>query len=389
MSATKIIHSIPCDPLTGAISVPVYQTSIFVQDAPGVNKGFDYGRSNNPTRKALEDIVSKLENGDASFAFSTGMAAIDAVLRLLVPGDEIIAIEDIYGGTYRLFNEVYEKLGVKITYVDTTDVENVANQISSKTKFVWLETPTNPTLKISDIREIAKIAKSVNALLIVDNTFACPIAQQPLELGADIVVHSGTKYIGGHSDLVSGFVVTKTPELSEKIEFFQNACGAVLGPWDCFLCIRGIETLELRFKKQCENAFEVARFLENHEAIQEVYYPGLTTHKNHEIAKEQQNGLYGGIVSFVLKDDTIDAANTVVTSTQYFKLAVSLGGAKSLICHPPQMTHTALSRERLLQSGIKDSLVRLSLGIEDVEDLIEDLKQAFIKHKQNKHHVKQ
>lgn len=391
MSATKIIHSIPSDPLTGAISVPVYQTSTFIQEAPGVNKGFDYARSNNPTRKVLEDVVAQLEGGDAGFAFSTGLAAIDAVLKLLSVGDEILAVDDIYGGAYRLFTHVYEKLGIKITYVDTTDAENVANAISSKTKLIWIESPTNPTLKVSDIQEISKIAKSVNAYLVVDNTFASPIAQQPISLGADIVIHSGTKYIGGHSDLVAGLVVTKTQDLSEKIKFIQNASGGVLGPWDCFLTIRGIETLELRYKKQCDNAFAVAAFLVNHNAVQEVYFPGLVTHKNHDIAKRQQNGLFGGIVSFTLKEDTQEAANQFVTSTNYFKLAESLGGVKSLLCHPPQMTHASVPRERRLQAGIKDSLIRLSCGIEDAEDLINDLNQAFNKvHKlKEKRYVKQ
>ncbi len=377
MSATNIIHSIPSDPLTGAISVPVYQTSTFVQEAPGLNKGFDYARSNNPTRKVLEDVVAQLEGGDSAFAFATGLAAIDAVLKLLSAGDEIIAVDDIYGGAYRLFTHVYEKLGIKVHYVDTTDAENVANVISSKTKLVWIESPTNPTLKVSDIQEISKIAKSVNALLVVDNTFASPIAQKPIALGADIIIHSGTKYIGGHSDLVAGLVVTKTKELSKKLKFVQNASGGILGPWDCFLTIRGIETLELRYRKQCDNAFAVAAFLANHEAVENVYFPGLVSHKNHDVAKRQQNGLFGGIVSFTLKEDTQEAANKFVTNTTYFKLAESLGGVKSLLCHPPQMTHASIPREKRLQSGIKDSLIRLSCGIEDSEDLINDLSQAF------------
>lgn len=377
MSATNIIHSIPSDPLTGAISVPVYQTSTFVQEAPGLNKGFDYARSNNPTRKVLEDVVAQLEGGHSAFAFATGLAAIDAVLKLLSAGDEIIAVDDIYGGAYRLFTHVYEKLGVKVHYVDTTDAENVANVISSKTKLVWIESPTNPTLKVSDIQEISKIAKSVNALLVVDNTFASPIAQKPIALGADIIIHSGTKYIGGHSDLVAGLVVTRTKELSEKLKFVQNASGGILGPWDCFLTIRGIETLELRYRKQCDNAFAVAAFLANHEAVENVYFPGLVSHKNHDVAKRQQNGLFGGIVSFTLKEDTQEAANKFVTNTTYFKLAESLGGVKSLLCHPPQMTHASIPREKRLQSGIKDSLIRLSCGIEDSEDLINDLSQAF------------
>lgn len=379
MSATKIIHSVPSDPLTGAISVPVYQTSTFIQDAPGVNKGFDYARSNNPTRKALEDLVAKLENGHAAFAFATGLAAIDAVLKQLSAGDEIIAVDDIYGGAYRLFTHVYQKLGIDIKYVDTTDAENVAKAISSKTKLIWIESPTNPTLKVSDIEAIGQIAKHSGALLVVDNTFASPIAQNPLDLGADIIIHSGTKYIGGHSDLVAGLVVTKTPELSEKIKFIQNASGGILGPWDCFLTIRGIETLDLRYRKQCENALKVARFLASHEAVEKVYYPGLEGHKNHEIAKRQQNGLFGGVVSFSLKEDHQEAANAFVTQTEYFKLAESLGGVKSLLCHPAQMTHASIPREKRLQSGIQDSLIRLSCGIEEAEDLIADLAYTFQK----------
>ncbi len=379
MSATKIIHSIPSDPLTGAISVPVYQTSTFIQEAPGVNKGYDYARSNNPTRKALEDIVAKLEGGNAAFAFGTGLAAIDAVLKQLSAGDEIVAVDDIYGGAYRLFTHVYEKLGIHVRYVDTTDVENVAHAVTSKTKLIWIESPTNPTLKVSDISAIATIAKSVDALLVVDNTFASPIAQQPLALGADIVIHSGTKYIGGHSDLVAGLVVTKTQDLSDRLKFIQNASGGILGPWDCFLTIRGIETLDIRYRKQCENAQRVAAFLVHHEAVSEVYFPGLESHKNHEIAKRQQNGLFGGIVSFTLKDDTVAAANAFVTSTDDFKLAESLGGVKSLLCHPPQMTHASIPRERRIEAGIKDSLVRLSCGIENADDLIKDLELAFNK----------
>jgi len=377
MSATKIIHSIPSDPLTGAISVPVYQTSTFIQEAPGVNKGFDYARSNNPTRKVLEDVVAQLENGHSGFAFATGLAAIDSVLKLLSVGDEIVAVDDIYGGAYRLFTHVYEKLGIKVNYVDATEVENVANAVSKKTKLIWIESPTNPTLKISDIEAISKVAKSVNALLVVDNTFASSIAQKPIDLGADIVIHSGTKYIGGHSDLVAGLVITNTKELSEKIKFFQNASGGILGPWDCFLTIRGIETLDIRYKKQCENALKVALFLESQASVSTVHYPGLKTHKNYEIAKKQQNGLFGGIISFSLKNDTQEAAVKFVTNTKYFKLAESLGGVKSLLCHPAQMTHASIPREIRLNAGINDSLIRLSCGIEDAEDLINDLSEAF------------
>lgn len=378
---TDIIHSVPVDPLTGSISVPVYQTSTFVQEAPGVHKGYDYARSNNPTRKALEDIVAKLEGGDNAFAFATGLAAIDAVAKLLSSGDEIIAVDDIYGGAYRLFTHIYEKLGIKIHYVDTTDAENILEFINEKTKFIWIESPTNPTLKVTDIQKIADIAKPFGALVVVDNTFASPVAQLPFELGADIIIHSATKYIAGHSDLVAGLVVTKTPELSEKIKFIQNATGGILGPWDCFLTIRGIETLELRVRKQSENASKIAEYLTTRQEIDKVYYPGLTTHKNHEIAKKQQNGLFGGVISFSLKEDTVDAANQFVTSTNYFKLAESLGGVKSLLCHPAQMTHASIPREKRLSSGIQDSLIRLSCGIEDADDLIKDIEAALEKSK--------
>ncbi|MBK9459569.1 MAG: PLP-dependent transferase [Chitinophagales bacterium] len=376
---TAIIHSVPVDPQTGSISVPIYQTATYVQEAPGVNKGYDYGRSNNPTRKALEDIVAQLENGVAAYAFATGLAAIDAVLKLLSAGDEIVAVDDIYGGAYRLFTHVYQKFGITVHYVDTTDVENVIDYITPKTKLVWLESPTNPTLKISDIKKIAAIAHAQNAWVVVDNTFASPIAQQPLELGADIVVHSGTKYLGGHSDLVAGLVVLKTQTLADQIKFIQNASGGILGPQDCWLLIRGIETLTLRVEKQCRTALSVAQFLTTCPEVDKVYYPGLASHKNHHIAQQQQQGLYGGVISFTLKNDTEQNALKVVTATQYFKLAESLGGVKSLICHPAQMTHKSIPQAKRHQSGVADSLIRLSCGIEDTEDLIEDLEQAFKK----------
>lgn len=377
MSNTKIIHAIPGDPLTGAISVPVYQTSTFVQQAPGVNKGFDYARSNNPTRKVLEDLVAALEEGDAGFAFATGLAAIDAVLKLLSAGDEIVAVDDIYGGAYRLFTHVYEKFGINVKYVDTTDLSKVRGAVTDKTRFIWVESPTNPTLKVSDLEGLARISKECGALLVVDNTFASPVAQKPITLGADIVVHSGTKYLGGHSDLVAGLVVSASRELSEKIKFNQNASGGVLGPWDSFLTIRGIETLALRYSKQSENGLRVARYLLTHPEVDQVYYPGLESHPNHLIARSQQKGLYGGVVSFSLKDDTVEAANRFVTNTSYFKLAESLGGVKSLLCHPAQMTHASIPAEKRKRSGIRDSLIRLSCGIEESEDLVKDLEQAF------------
>lgn len=377
-NATQLIHSIPVDALTGAISVPIYQTSTYVQEAPGVNKGYDYARTNNPTRATLENIIAELEKGTVGIAFGSGLAAIDAVVKLLKAGDEILAVDDIYGGAFRLFTHIYEKFGITVNYVDTTDAENVFNAITPNTKLIWLETPTNPTLKVSDIEAIAKIAKANTCLLCVDNTFASPAVQQPLSLGADIVVHSATKYLGGHSDLIAGLVVTKEKELGEKIKFIQNASGAILSPFDSWLVIRGIETLPLRIKQHCINAQAVAEFLQTHPAVDKVYYPGLKNHFNHAIAAKQSTG-FGGIVSFTLKNDTEKAATAFVTSTKYFKLAESLGGVKSLLCHPAQMTHKSIPAEKRRAAGVADSLIRLSVGLEEVPDLITDLENAFKK----------
>jgi cystathionine beta-lyase len=377
-SATQLIHSIPTDPLTGALSVPIYQTSTFEQEAPGVNRGYDYARSGNPTRAALETLVATLEKGAAAAAFGSGLAAIDAVVKLLKTGDEILAVDDIYGGAFRLFTQVYEKFGISVNYVDTTEVENVFNAITPNTRLIWLETPTNPTLKVSDIEAIGKIAKAHSILLCVDNTFASPALQQPLALGADLVVHSATKYLGGHSDLIAGIVVAKTKELGEKIKFLQNATGAILGPFDSWLVIRGIETLHLRVQQHCRNAQVIAEFLETHPAVEKVFYPGLPSHPNHAIAKKQATG-FGGIVSFTLKRVTQDSAVQFVTSTQYFKLAESLGGIKSLISHPANMTHKSIPAEKRKAAGVSDSLIRLSVGLEDAPDLILDLAQAFQK----------
>jgi cysteine-S-conjugate beta-lyase len=377
-NATQLLQSIPVDPLTGAISVPIYQTSTFVQEAPGVNKGFDYARTNNPTRAILEQIIAQLEKGAVGIAFGSGLAAIDAVVKLLKAGDEILAVDDLYGGAFRLFRQVYEKFGIKLNQVDTTNVENVFNAITPNTKLVWLETPTNPTLKISDIEAIAKVAKASGCLLCVDNTFASPALQQPLALGADIVVHSATKYIGGHSDLIAGLVVAKDKEIGDKIKFYQNATGAILAPFDSWLTIRGIETLHLRVKQHCANALEVAKFLENHPAVEQVYYPGLASHPNHDIAKKQSKG-FGGIVSFKFKDDTTDSAINFATQTQLFKLAESLGGVKSLISHPASMTHKSIPAEKRHAAGVADSLIRLSVGLEEVEDIINDISQALDK----------
>jgi cystathionine beta-lyase/cystathionine gamma-synthase len=379
---TKILHTIPVDPLTGAVSVPIYQTSTFVQEAPGVHKGFDYARSNNPTRKALEDLVAVLEHGKAGFAFGSGLAAIDAVIKLLSAGDEVVAVDDIYGGTYRIFTHIYSRFGIKINYVDTTDINNIIDNITAKTKFIWIETPTNPTLKISDIQTIAAIAHQNGAYLVVDNTFASPALQTPLDLGADIIIHSATKYLAGHSDVIAGVVIVKDDDLAEKIKFIQNSSGGILGPFDSWLTIRGIETLTLRVQKQSENARKLAEFLLNHEAVDQVFYPGLAGHQNHDIAKKQQR-LFGGVVSFTLKEDSIEAATKVVSSTKLFQLAESLGGVKSLICHPAQMTHKSIPAETRKASGVKDSLIRVSLGIEHADDLIEDLKLSLDLLKEN------
>ncbi len=375
-NATKLIHSIPVDPLTGAISVPIYQTSTFVQEAPGINRGYDYARSNNPTRASLENLIATLENGQIAAAFGSGLAAIDAVVKLLQSGDEIVAVDDIYGGAFRLFTQVYEKFGIKVNYVDTTDVNKILDAITPATKLIWLETPTNPTLKISDIRAIANLAKARSCWLCVDNTFATPALQEPLSLGADIVVHSATKYLGGHSDLIAGIVVTREKELGEKIRFYQNATGAILGPFDSWLVIRGIETLHLRIKQHCDTAQKIAEFLQTHPAVDKVYYPGLASHPNHNIAKAQSKG-FGGIVSFSLKNDTEQSAISIATATQYFKLAESLGGIKSLISHPASMTHKSIPNQKRKAVGVQDSLLRLSIGLEDAEDLIADLQQAL------------
>ncbi len=384
-ATTKLIHSIPVDPQTGAIAVPIYQTSTFVQDAPGVNKGYDYARTGNPTRTVLENLVAELEGGSTAAAFASGLAAIDAVLKLLQTGDEIIAVDDIYGGAFRLFEQVYKKFGITVHYVDTSNPEAVFNALTPKTRLIWIETPTNPTLKITDIRAIAKIAKAHNGgrheadgkvLLCVDNTFASPALQQPLLLGADIVVHSGTKYLGGHSDLIAGLVVTADAELGKQIKFLQNASGAILGPFDSFLLIRGIETLHLRVRQHGASAHAIAVFLEGHPAVDKVFYPGLPTHPGHVVAAGQSRG-FGGTVSFSLKTDTIEAATAFVTSTELFKLAESLGGIKSLVSHPAQMTHKSIPAEKRKAAGVVDGLIRLSAGLEDTEDLIDDLRQAL------------
>lgn len=373
---TKIIQQLPIDPLTGAISVPIYQTSTFVQEAPGVHKGFDYARSNNPTRLVLENLIAQLENGSKGLAFASGLAAIDCVLKLLQSGDEIIAVDDIYGGSYRLFTHVYEKFGVKVHYVDASSPENILPVLSAKTKLIWLETPTNPTLKIADISAIGRYAHAAGALVVVDNTFASPVLQKPLELGADIVLHSATKYLAGHSDVIGGLLAVKDDELGLKLKFFQNACGNILGPWDSWLTIRGIETLPLRMEAHCRNARLVAQTLAEHTLVDQVYYPGLPQHPGHDVAARQQTD-FGGMVSFTLKENTEEAALSFLAQTRFFKLAESLGGVKSLVAHPASMTHKSIPREKRLQAGVQDSLIRLSCGIEAAQDLQADILKSL------------
>lgn len=373
---TKILHSIEPDLLTGAISTPIYQTATFIQDSPGIHRGFDYGRTNNPTRAVLEKLIATLENGSHGFAFASGLAAIDAVIKLLNSGDQIVAVDDLYGGTWRTLNQIYNRFGIQLVRVDCSEIRNVRASVSDKTKLIWIESPTNPTLKIADIKEISIIAKEIGALLVVDNTFASPILQNPIDLGADIVIHSATKYLAGHSDLIAGLVVTRSGDLAEQIKFIQNSSGAILGPFDSWLTIRGIETLALRVNKQCDNAELVAQFLAGHPAVKKVNYPGLTTHPNHVIAKNQQSR-FGAMISFSLKADTIDAGTKVCSATTLFKLAESLGGVKSLICQPALMTHKSIPQDVRHASGIDDSLIRISCGIENADDLIADLKQAL------------
>jgi cystathionine beta-lyase/cystathionine gamma-synthase len=374
---TKVIHAgAHPDPSTGAIMTPIYQTSTYVQDAPGINKGFEYARSQNPTRKALEEAVAVIENGKFGLVFGSGVAATDAVIKLLNPGDEIIAASDMYGGTYRLFMKVFEKFGLKFIYVDTTNPENVKAAVTANTKLIWLETPTNPLMNITDIKAIAAISKKAGALLCVDNTFASPYLQNPLDLGADIVMHSATKYLGGHSDVIQGCLVINDADLREKLYFIQKSCGAVPGPMDCFLVLRGIKTLAVRMRAHCENGEKIAYWLKANPKVAKVYWPGFADHPGYAIAKSQMRG-FGGMISFELKDDSVEEAKRVLSSTNLFSLAESLGGVESLINHPASMTHASIPREERIKNGLSDSLIRLSVGIEDAEDLIEDLKQAI------------
>ena len=376
-AATKFIHAgAEPDPSTGAIMTPIYQTSTYVQEAPGKNKGYEYARSQNPTRKALEDALAIIENGKYGLAFSSGVAATDAVIKLLEPGDEVICGNDMYGGTYRLFTKVFEKFGIKFIYVDTTNPSNIKAVITPKTKLVWLETPTNPLMNITDIAAVATLTNGKKILLAVDNTFASPYLQNPLDLGADIVMHIVTKYLGGHSDVIQGCLVMNDKELREKLYFIQKSCGAVPGPMDCFLVLRGIKTLHVRMKQHCENGRIIANWLRNHSKVGKVYWPGFEDHPGYAVAKKQMLD-FGGMISFELKDNSIEEAKRVLSSTHLFSLAESLGGVESLINHPASMTHASIPREERIKNGLSDSLIRLSVGIEDADDLIEDLKKAI------------
>ena len=374
---TKYIHAgAHPDPSTGAIMTPIYQTSTYVQASPGVHKGYEYARSQNPTRFALEEAFAVIENAKYGLAFASGVAATDAVMRLLVPGDEVIAANDMYGGSYRLFSKVHEKMGIKFTFVDTSNANNVAEVITPKTKLIWIETPTNPLMNITDIAAIVAIGKKHNCIVCVDNTFASPYLQNPLDDGATIVMHSATKYLGGHSDVIQGCLMLNDTDLRDQLYFIQKSTGAVPGPQDCFLVLRGIKTLHVRMQRHCENGEKVAAYLRQHPKVAKVYWCGFTDHPNHDIAKKQMRG-FGGMMSFTLKDDSIAAATKVLSSTKIFSLAESLGGVESLINHPASMTHASIPREIRIANGLADGLIRLSVGIEDAEDIIADLEQAI------------
>jgi len=374
---TKVIHAgITPDPGTGAIMTPIFQTSTYAQASPGQHKGYEYARTQNPTRDALQNNLAALEEGRFGICFSSGMAAMDSVMKLLNPGDEIISTNDLYGGSYRLMVRIYQKFGIKAHFVHMSNIEEVRAKINSNTRLLWIETPTNPMLNIIDIEQICTLAQEHGILSCVDNTFATPYLQTPLALGADMALHSATKYLGGHSDVVHGAIVVKDEKLAEQLYFIQNAAGAVPGPQDCFLVLRGIKTLHLRVERACQNAERIAHFLKEHPRVSKVYYPGFPGHPGHEIAKKQMRH-FGAMVSFVLTDDNYPAAEKVLSNTHLFTLAESLGGVESLIGHPASMTHASIPREGRLKVGLTDSLIRLSVGIEDVEDLIEDLDKAL------------
>ncbi len=374
---TKAIHAgVEPDSATGAIMTPIYQTSTYVQETPGVHKGYEYSRTQNPTRNALEKSLAAIENGNYGLCFGSGMAASDCIIKLLSPGDEVIVTNDLYGGSYRMFTKIFTNYGIKFHFIGMEDINAINNYINSNTKLIWIETPTNPLLNIIDIKGAAEIAKANNILLCVDNTFATPYLQNPLDLGADLIMHSATKYLGGHSDVVLGAIVVKDKSLADKLYFIQNTCGGVCGPQDSFLVLRGIKTLHVRLKQHCDNGKAIAHFLKDHPKVDKVYWPGFEDHPNHKIAKTQMRD-FGGMLSFTLKSNSLEEANKVLSNTKLFSLAESLGGVESLIGHPASMTHAAIPKEEREKTGIVDSLIRLSIGIEDADDLIEDLKQAL------------
>lgn len=374
---TKAVHSgVEPDPSTGAIMTPIYQTSTYVQESPAKHKGYAYARGANPTRNALQKSIAALENGKFGICFSSGMGATDAVIKLLTPGDEVITSNDLYGGSYRMFKKVYEKFGIKFHFIDLTNTENLNAYINKNTKLLWLETPSNPLMRIIDIEACSVIAKKNNILVAVDNTFASPYLQNPLALGADIVMHSVTKYLSGHSDVIMGALVVNDEKLHQELAFIANSCGAVPGPQDSFLVLRGIKTLHLRMERHCLNGKKIASYLQTHPKVGKVFWPGFSDHPGHAIAKKQMSD-FGGMLSFTLKDDSLENATKFMESVELFSLAESLGGVESLINHPASMTHASIPKEERIKNGLSDSLIRLSIGVEDVEDLIEDLEQAL------------
>lgn len=374
---TKVIHAgISPDPTTGAIMTPIYQTATYAQEKLGEHKGFEYARTHNPTRSALEKNLAALENGEAAICFSSGLAAMDAVLKLFNPGDEIVSVNDLYGGSYRMMTRIFNRYGIKSCFINMEKPEELAKHLTDKTKLIWLESPTNPMLRVVDIKAICAIAKDRGILTCVDNTFATPFLQNPIDLGADLVLHSATKYLGGHSDVVHGAVIVKDKAHAEELYFLQNAVGAVPGPQDCFLILRGIKTLHLRVERSCQNAEKIAAFLSNHPKVGKVYYPGLASHPDHEVAKKQMRH-FGGMVSFDIVNGRIEDTEKIVNSFQFFTLAESLGGVESLACHPASMTHASIPKAERLKVGLTDSLIRLSVGVEDIDDLLEDLSNAL------------
>ena len=374
---TKTIHgNQQHDPSTGAVMPPIYQTSTYAQSSPGVHKGYEYSRTANPTRTAVENAFASIENGKFGLAFGSGLAAIDCVMKLLSPGDEVISTNDLYGGSYRIFTKIFENYGIKFHFIGMENAANIEQYITKKTKLIWVETPTNPMMNIIDIVAVSSVAKKHQILLAVDNTFATPYLQNPLDLGADIVMHSATKYLGGHSDVVMGALVVNDKTLADKLYFIQNSCGAVCGPMDSFLVLRGIKTLHVRMQRHCENGKSVAEYLANHPKIEKVYWPGFESHPNHEIAKKQMKD-FGGMVSFVTKGNNIKDAFKILENLKLFTLAESLGGVESLSGHPASMTHASIPKAEREKTGVVDSLIRLSVGIEDIDDLLADLDQAL------------